>query len=86
MERFGYREQLYTLFKLKKNMNIYDSFTDEGTNARLIERFGDARRLLDMRPCAFDDYGELVELDGTGMDNEYDAEIFLDADGQINFI
>ena len=86
MEHFGYREQLYTLFKLKKNMNIYDSFTDEGTNARLIERFGDARRLLDMRPCAFDDYGDLVELDGTGMDNEYDAEIFLDADGQINFI
>lgn len=86
MERFGYREQLYTLFKLKKNMNIYDSFTDEGTNARLIERFGDARRLLDMRPCAFDDYGELVELDGTGIDSEYDAEIFLDSDGQITLI
>lgn len=86
MERFGYREQLYTLFKIKKNMNIYDSFTDEGTNARLIERFGDARRLIDMRPCAFDDYGELVELDGTGIDSEYDAEIFLDSDGQITLI
>ncbi len=86
MERFGYREQLYTLFKLKRNMNIFDSFTDDGTAARLIDRFGDCRRLLEMRPCAFDDYGELVELDGTGMNNEYDAEVFLDENDQLRFI
>ena len=47
---------------------------------------GDARRLLDMRPCAFDEYGELVELDGTGIENEYDAEIFLDENDQLRFI
>ena len=86
MERFGYRDQLYKLFKLKKNMNIFDSFADEGTSARLIDKFGDVSTLFDYRPCAFDEFGELVDLSGTGLDSEYDAEILMDKHGQLKFI
>lgn len=86
MENFGYREQLYTLFKIKRNENIFDSFTDDGTAARLIDRFGDSKRILDLRPCAFDDYGELVELEGTGIESEYDAEFYLDDNNQLIFV
>ena len=86
MEHFGYSEQLYKLFRIKKNANIYDSFTDEGTKSRMIERFGDTKRLLELKPCAYDDYGELVELNGTGLDTEYDAEVFIQADGQLVMI
>ncbi len=83
MNNFGYSEELYKLFRAKKSGNILDSFTDEGTKARLIERFGDTKRLLEIRPCAYDDFGELVELNGTGFDTEYDAEIFIQDDGQV---
>jgi len=83
MNNFGYGEELYKLFRSKKSENILDSFTDEGTQARLIERFGDTKRLLEIRPCAYDDYGELVELNGTGLETEYDAEIFIQNDGQV---
>lgn len=85
MEHFGYREQLYKLFCIKKNGNILDSYTSEGDKARLIERFGDDRRLLESRPCAYDEFGELVDLTGTGIDNEYDAEVVVNKDGQIAF-
>lgn len=83
MEHFGYREQLYTLFKDKKNKNILDSFADEGTTARLIDKFGSTSALFDARPCAFDEYGELVDLSGTGIDGEYDAEVLLESNGQL---
>ncbi|MBR1740024.1 MAG: phosphoadenosine phosphosulfate reductase family protein [Ruminococcus sp.] len=83
MEKFGYREQLYTLFKEKKSTNILDSFADEGTTARLIDRFGSTKALFDAKPCAFDEFGELVDLSGTGLENEYDAEILLENDGQL---
>lgn len=86
MEYFGYRDQLYTLFKRKKNMNIFESFADEGTNARMIERFGSAAALFDVRPCAYDDFGELVDLSGTGLDREYDAEVLLENSGQLRFV
>ena len=86
MERFGYREALYTLFKLKKNRNIFDSFADEGTSARMIEKFGDVSALFDVRPCAFDEFGELVDLTGTGLDSEYDAEILLEQNGQLKWV
>lgn len=86
MERLGYRDQLYKLFKLKKNINIFDSFADEGTSARLIDKFGDVSTLFDYRPCAFDEFGELVDLSGTGLDSEYDAEILMDKYGQLKFI
>lgn len=86
MERFGYRDALYTLFKLKKNRNIFDSFADEGTSARMIEKFGDVSALFDVRPCAFDEFGELVDLTGTGLDSEYDAEILLEQNGQLKWV
>lgn len=85
MEHFGYRDALYTLFKLKKNRNIFDSFADEGTSARMIEKFGDVSALFDVRPCAFDEFGELVDLTGTGLDSEYDAEILLEQNGQLKW-
>lgn len=86
MEHFGYREELYKLFRLKKNVNIFDSLADEGTSSRMIEKFGDVSALLDVRPCAFDEYGELVDLTGTGIENEYDAEILLESNGQLRFV
>lgn len=75
MEHFGYRDQLYELFKDKKNLNILDSFTENGTRARLINRFGDRKTLFDYMPCAFDEFSELVDLENTGLDSEYDAEM-----------
>jgi hypothetical protein len=52
----------------------------------LIDKFGDVSTLFDYRPCAFDEYGELVDLSGTGIDGEYDAEILMDKHGQLKFI
>ena len=86
MEHFGYREQLYKLFKIKRNPHIYDAFTDDATKARVIERFGDSSQLLDIKPCVYDDYGELVELSGTGLEEEYDAEVLMHEDGQVQFV
>jgi len=86
MEKYGYREELYKLFRLKKNENILDAFTDEGTKARLIERFGSTKALLEMKPCAYDDLGELVDISGTGFENEYDAEIYEMPNGQLKMI
>ena len=86
MDKMGYREQLYRLFKIKKNVNILSSFTDDGTKARLIERFGnDLKKLAEIKPCVYDDFGNLVEITGTGFDTEYDAEVFETPDGQIQF-
>lgn len=86
MEHFGYREQLSTLFKIKKSANILDSYTDDGTKARMIEHFGGMDKLLNVKPCVFDDYGELVELSGTGLENEYDAEVYIEENGQMKMI
>lgn len=86
MNHFGYADELYKLFRLKKNKYILDSFTDDGTKARMIERFGSTDRLLKDRPCAYDDMGQLVDLSGTGLENEYDAEVFVRPDGQLMMI
>ena len=86
MEHFGYAEQLYKLFRIKKNTAILDAFTDEGTKARLIDRFGDRKSLLEDKPCAYDEYGELVDLTDTGLDAEYDAEVLVTPEGQLRLI
>ena len=86
MENFGYRNELYKLFRLKRNISIFDSFTEEGTSARMIAKFGGTKALFDSRPCAYDDFGELVDLTGTGLDAEYDAEVLLESDGQLRMI
>ena len=83
MNHFGYSDQLYKLFRIRKDKNILNSFADEGTKARMIERFGGMDRLLNDRPCIYDDYGELVDLAGTGFDSEYDAEVLVQKDGQL---
>lgn len=86
MEHFGYSDQLSKLFRIRKNRNILNAFTDDGTRARMIERFGSMKRLLNDRPCVYDDFGELVDLSGTGLDNEYDAEVLMQPDGQLVMI
>lgn len=86
MEHFGYADQLHKLFRIRKNKNILNAYTDEGTKARLIDRFGGMERLLNDKPCAYDDLGELVDLSGTGLDNEYDAEVLMQPDGQLIMI
>lgn len=83
MEHFGYRDELYKLFRLKQNVNILESFTEQGVSALMIRRWGGTKALLEDRPCAFDEFGELVDLTGTGLDSEYDAEVLLEPDGQI---
>ncbi len=57
-----------------------------GGKARLIDRFGDRKSLLEDRPCAYDEYGELVDLTGTGLDAEYDAEVLVTPEGQLRLI
>ena len=86
MNHFGYADQLYQLFRAKKNINILNAYTDDGTRARMIERFGGMKRLLNDRPCAYDDFGELVDLTGTGLENEYDAEVLMQEDGQLAMV
>lgn len=86
MEAFGYAEQLYKLFRIRSDKNILNAFTDDGTKARLIERFGGMDRLLASKPCAYDDFGELVDLSGTGLESEYDAEVLINPDGQLVMI
>lgn len=49
-------------------------------------RFGDRKSLLEDRPCAYDEYGELVDLTGTGLDAEYDAEVLVTPEGQLRLI
>lgn len=83
MNHFGYSEQLAKLFRIKKSENILNSFTEEGTKARMIERFGGMDRLIMDKPCVYDDYGELVSIAGTGFDKEYDAEVLMQEDGQL---
>ena len=86
MEKFGYREELYKLFRIKKDKNILSAFTDDGTKARLLDRFGNMETLLHARPCVYDDFGELVDLSGTGLDKEYDAEVLEMQDGQLKMM
>ena len=86
MQHFGYQEQLYKLFRIKKNMNIFDAFTDEGMKARFINRYGNRKNMLADRPCVYDEFGELIDLTGTGLDAEYDAEVIIQEDGQLRMI
>ena len=74
MERYGYQQELYKLFEMKKNINVLSAATDIGRTARILNATGNSERVLDIRPCAYDDIGEMVDLSGTGLDNEYDPE------------
>lgn len=77
MSAFGYREKLMKLFEIKKNENILSSYSDVGRTARILTLFeNDAEldKISRVRPCAFDDIGEMVDVSGTGLDKEYDPE------------
>ena len=74
MDTFGHKTQLMALFKIKKDNNILSALTDTGKTARIVNAVGDSNALLRVRPCAFDDYGDMVDLTGTGLDAEYDPE------------
>lgn len=74
METFGYRDKLNQLFKLKKDKNILSAMTDLGRTARMIDQVGDNPAMLRVRPCAYDDIGEMLDLKGSGIDGEYDPE------------
>ena len=74
MERFGYRKALNTLFARYKNPNMLAAAGDTARSARIIEQVGEYEEIAQVRPCAYDDIGEMVDLAGTGLDAEYDAE------------
>lgn len=74
METFGYREKLNRLFEIRKDKNILSAMTDTGRTARIIDQVGDSQALLRIRPCAYDDIGEMLDLSGSGIDGEYDPE------------
>lgn len=74
MERFGYRKELNALFEIRKDKNILSATTETGRSARMIDAVGDSPLLSRARPCAYDDFGEMVDLNGTGLGDEYDPE------------
>lgn len=74
MEQFGYRKELNALFQLRKDKNILSAMTETGRSARMIDAVGDNPLLSRARPCAYDDFGEMVDLTGTGLETEYDPE------------
>lgn len=75
MDQYGYKHELNKLFEMKKNQNILAATTDLGRTARMIAVAGEQQTLLDIRPCAYDDFAEMVDLKGTGLDNEYDPDV-----------
>lgn len=74
MEVYGYQHELYKLFKLKKNANILSATSNIGRTARILDAVGDNKKVFAIRPCAYDDISEMVDLSGTGLDAEYDPE------------
>lgn len=74
MEKYGYRDQLLTLFRLKKNKNILNCSQPVIRSAQMMEYADDAAQITDIRPCVFDDFGEMVDIKGTGIEGEYDPE------------
>lgn len=77
MSAFGYRQLLMKLFEKKKNANIMSAYTDTGRTARILtlfEQVPDLDKISRVRPCAFDDIGEMVDISRTGLDGEYDPE------------
>lgn len=74
MEAFHYRELLNKLFEIRKDKNILSSYTDIGRTARMVDTCGKQMSIFNIRPCAYDDFGEMVNLTGSGIENEYDSE------------
>ena len=74
MEKFGYRKALHTLFKKYKKRGIMEAMTPEGQTARMLFACGDLESIRRARPCAYDEIGDMMELEKTGINLEYDPE------------
>lgn len=48
-----------------------------GKTARIVNAVGNEKELFKYRPCAYDDFSEMVDLAGTGIDSEYDPEVTI---------
>lgn len=70
MEKFGYRKALHILFKKYKKQGIMEAMTPEGATARMLFACGDLESIKRARPCAYDEIGDMMELEKT----EYDPE------------
>ena len=77
MESFGYQKELFKLFEMKKNPNILSAASNIGKTARIVDAVGNEKELFKYRPCAYDDFSEMVDLAGTGIDSEYDPEVAI---------
>jgi 3'-phosphoadenosine 5'-phosphosulfate sulfotransferase (PAPS reductase)/FAD synthetase len=75
MEKFGYRKALNILFRRYKKPSIHAAMNKQGKIARMLFSVGDLPEIRRVIPCAYDEIGEMMDLDGTGMDNEYDDEL-----------
>ena len=81
-------EEKFTKFRetaFKGIQEMYEYFSEEEQRIfDLGELYG---RLKMMEELMNDEFGELVDLTGTGLDSEYDAEIMLDSrTGQLRWI
>lgn len=74
MEKFGYRKALHTLFKKYKKQGIMEAMTPQGQTARMLFACGDLESIRRARPCAYDEIGDMMELEKTGLNEEYDPE------------
>lgn len=74
MEKFGYRKALNALFRKYKKQGIYEAMTPQGKTSRLLFACGDMDDFRRVRPCAYDEIGDMMDLENTGLTDEYDQE------------
>lgn len=74
MEKFGYKAALNALFRRYPKKSIYQAMTPQGQTARLLMAIGDEENFSRIRPCAYDEIGDMMELENTGLNTEYDPE------------
>ena len=51
-----------------------EAMTPEGQTARMLFACGDLESIHRARPCAYDEIGDMMELENTGLNLEYDPE------------
>lgn len=85
MEKFGYRKALNILFRRYKKQTIYEAMNKQGKISRMLFSVGDMPAIRRVLPCAYDDIGDMMNLEGTGLEHEYDDEIeILNDEGKEN--
>jgi hypothetical protein len=85
MEKFGYKKALLTLFRKYNKKGIMEAMTHQGRTARMLFAVGDLEDFDRIRPCAYDEIGDMMELDNTGLTEEYDPEEFEQDDFNDGF-